>query len=31
MTRLRRWWAAFWQALADALESVGDVPDDFLD
>lgn len=32
MTRLRRWLAACWDALADALETIGDLGDhDHLD
>lgn len=31
MTRLRAWLAAWWDAIADALESIGDLDDDFHD
>jgi hypothetical protein len=29
VTRFRRWLAACWDAIADALESIGDIDDDF--
>jgi hypothetical protein len=31
MTRLRRWFSGFWDALGDFLEGLGDIDDDFLD
>lgn len=31
MKRFRRWFTTRWQLIADALESFGDLPDDFLD